>query len=788
LGGSGDQEAVAMAFEAISDEVDFWRRPPDATRMEFARTLGNIQSMEYSLYTTCLKAMLKERDQYVDGMRRRIQLNSPDTCHLFAAYLEKRRSLNQLGHECWPLLLSVLIKEQGPAYLPTMADSMPFDQWRDYIGALGRLIGPTRANLPNDGIGLTRERLSWWETVSRNMTAVQFILDKQTGRKMFRWIYFPSNPERLADVLNLFGRFQNLNKTQRHILLALKPCGSNLELVYDCYSAAEQATRFGKVLFDHMLKRLAGGWSDREVHAVLHLWLNDDTCAVEDRYALRLLHRLFFTTIPLLTTNVVESMIRRLQPEYDNLFRHARELEAIRLLLRCQDPLRANVMFQRLGVDDRPARHLSSEDIPDELIDAVETVGDGEFELAFPLTSVNTLQRMARGMPEDARLLLVRLKLRQNHGFCIHFSSTNNQLAQHNLWGVRNNTEPNGAICTTTPTLFTYYLSRKLSRLVQRHVGLETRNSLDSVYSAIQKLTTTFPDGCLVCPNAMDTKLWKPAACSRECSTRLRNAPLEVRLHNLLIDPLAADLLLTCVYAAAMDGTNLDLLPGCPVPRKRVRAVVDSMPRLSTLQTTDNLRNLIRGRDEYGKDREKLLSWLCLKFRGLVIDAPPRFRIPSMGHAKQFLLVNSHHEREQQFHQQPGSRAGSGAVFHGTQASRLFRILAEGLRTKSNTSYMINGAASGAGIYCGDNMATPIMYSGSTGQNWANSALRNMRILLGCEHAGYAQSQNNNVYRVRNEQELIVRYIFLLPQNFQAPPRRHVEPALNIAFANLRAS
>jgi len=158
-----------------------------------------------------------------------------------------------------------------------------------------------------------------------------------------------------------------------------------------------------------------------------------------------------------------------------------------------------------------------------------------------------------------------------------------------------------------------------------------------------------------------------------------------------------------------------------------------------------------------------------------------------MGHAKQFLLVNSHHEREHQFHRQPGSRAGSGAVFHGTQTSRLFRILTEGLKAFSNTAYMVNGAVNGAGIYCGDNMITPIMFSGSTGQSWINSTLKNLRILLGCELAGYDQLQNNNVHRIRNEQELIVRYIFLLPQNFQVPQRHHVVPALNIAFTNLRA-
>jgi hypothetical protein len=788
LGANGDQEAGKEALNVISDEINFWQHPLDVTRMEFARTLGKIQSMEYSLYTTCLTVMLKEYDLYIEEMRRIIQLDSPDTCRLFAVYLEKRRGLNQLQHECWLLLLSALIKEQGPAYLYTLANLMPFDQWRDYIGVLGRLVDPARASLPNDGNGLTRERLSWWETISKNMAAVQFILDRQVGLKMFRWIYFPSSPKRMEFVLNLLGRFGKLNQTQRHILLAMKPCGSNLELVYDCYRATEKATGFVTALFNHMVMRYTGGWSDREISAVLRIWLDDETCAGEDRNALRLFRRLLFSSIPVpLTTDLVESTIQHLQVEYDNLLGHARELEATRLRLRRQDPQRVNVMSQRLGVLDRTSRQPSREDIPDELVDVVETVGEDEFELTFPLTGINSLHRLARGIPEDARLLLVRLKLSQNHGFCIHFSSMDDRLARHGLWPVGDNAEPTGVICTATATLFTYYLGRRLHRLVQKHTGQETRNFLDSLYPAIQRLTTAFPDGCLVCPNSMATKLWKPAACSIKCSIRLRNAPLQVRLHNLLIDPLVADLLLTCVYAAATDGSNLDLLPGCPVTSEQLRTVLDSIPPLATLQTSSNLRNLINEQGQIGKDMEDVLSWLCLKFRGFVIDAPPRFRIPSMGHAKQFLLVNSSHEQEKQFHLHPGSRASSGAVFHGTQASRLFRILTEGLKVNSNTPFMINGAASGAGIYCGDSMATPIMFSGSTGYSWRNSTLKNMRILLGCELAGYAQLQSSNVHCIRNEQALMVRYIFLLPQNFQSPPRRHVEPALNIAFANLRA-
>jgi hypothetical protein len=336
-----------------------------------------------------------------------------------------------------------------------------------------------------------------------------------------------------------------------------------------------------------------------------------------------------------------------------------------------------------------------------------------------------------------------------------------------------------------TPNLFTYYLSRKILQLggaLPHH-----RRSLRTVYSIVQDLVTKPPDSCVVCAYPMGTKLWKPIACSQNCSLRMRNAPLEVRLHNLLVDPASIDLLLTSIYAAASLPTHLDLIPGCPVRRNRVRAVIDSIPPLETLQQASDLRKSIRGNDRNGKDRERLLSWLCLEFKGFLISATEGFRIPSMPQTQQFLLVNSHHERERQYNAQVGSSSTSGILFHGTQASRLFSILVTGLQDKSGTPYMQNGAAYGNGIYCGHEQNICLHYAGTTGQSWRNSSLGNMRVMLGCELADYVLPSHGSVHVVTDQNKLLVRYVFLLPQNYQCPPRNHVEPAMRTAFMTLQS-
>ncbi|KAJ4188738.1 hypothetical protein NW755_006227 [Fusarium falciforme] len=160
-----------------------------------------------------------------------------------------------------------------------------------------------------------------------------------------------------------------------------------------------------------------------------------------------------------------------------------------------------------------------------------------------------------------------------------------------------------------------------------------------------------------------------------------------------------------------------------------------------------------------------------------------------MPQTQQFLLMNSHHEREKAFETHLGATAsaGSGPVFHGTSISRLYLILSAGLKNVSNTPLMRHGAASGPGIYCGDEQATSLGYSQAIGNSWSNSAIdQQMRVMLGCELAKYPTA-NTPTHVVQDETRVLVRYVFLLPANYHTPPRRHVVPAMSTAFAMLRS-
>ncbi|KAE8452970.1 hypothetical protein EG329_012157 [Mollisiaceae sp. DMI_Dod_QoI] len=783
LGGNGTAESGSVTLANVHEEMEFWKRPPDILRKDFAKKLGEIQGLDYALYTSCLHIMLNENDLYLKEMKGIIVPEDEEAGLKFAAYLAYRRSLHQLQNECWLHLMASLLRSQRPSFLPRMADSITFVEWDQLVGDLERLLAPIRDQLPDSGPGLTRERMVWWKTLSENMSAVRFLLEMHGQQRSLRWLYFPVSSDHVMPLLQVAAQGTAMSPLNRQIISYLRRNGSNAIEVCNCIRLMADTSVLGKAVCERLLSREeTSRWAEPELHMVFVAWSRHESLTPSDRSALESIRLLL--RLPLaaqLRTGNVRSTNERLQSEYDILFREARKLESLRLRLQNQNPQRVSAILSQIGVENITSGRVVDDKIPDELVDAIDEIDDDEYELSFALTSLSNLQRQARGIHKDARLLLVRICLQGTPQFCIHFSPNDEGQDQHRYWRPIDSQEPATTSCTTKPNLFTYYLGRNLHYLLRN--GQPT---LQWIYGSIQNLITSHPATCLVCSSTIGTKLWKPAACSVNCSRRLRQAPLEVRLHNLLVDPAAIDLLLTCVYAAAADPSNLDLLPNCPVSKDRIAAIMDTLPALASFQTSNNLKATIQGSDGLGKEREDLLSWLCLQFRGFILSAQSSFRVPSMPNTQQFLMLNSNHEREALFNAQaPG---GSGrVVFHGTQVSRLFLILTEGLKVMSNTPFMLTGAARGAGIYCGDDQGASLHYSGSTGQSWRNSTLGNMRVMLGCELASAGPSALGNYHVVADENSLLVRYVFLLPATYQAPPRHHVEPAMNITYANLRS-
>ncbi|KAF2814834.1 uncharacterized protein BDZ99DRAFT_458809 [Mytilinidion resinicola] len=252
---------------------------------------------------------------------------------------------------------------------------------------------------------------------------------------------------------------------------------------------------------------------------------------------------------------------------------------------------------------------------------------------------------------------------------------------------------------------------------------------------------------------------WVSATCSTACIFILRRSNLEWKFNVLRHDPTVIDLLLVSIHAAISTG-RMDLLPDCPINNiTTLTKALNDMPALSTFQTAPDLPLALHGLTLPCKT---LLSWLCTMQHGLASLSPDSpLHIPSMAGAHQFTmatptakraLFNAHVKRD------PLTRV----VFHGTAMCRLYSIVATGLKVCSGTPLEANGAALGRGIYTAQEPSASLGYCVQS-SGWPNSAFKNMRVLLGCEIAGFGNKHGLGTYVVPDEAMLVVRYVFLMP-------------------------
>jgi hypothetical protein len=164
----------------------------------------------------------------------------------------------------------------------------------------------------------------------------------------------------------------------------------------------------------------------------------------------------------------------------------------------------------------------------------------------------------------------------------------------------------------------------------------------------------------------------------------------------------------------------------------------------------------------------------------------------------------------------PGGVRETRILFHGTNPDRLWPILCQGLRNLSNTPLQCHGAVSGQGVYLADEPSTSFRYCSDTfspslpnknkeNHNWKNSEIfgslstgaggkgkenvgKEYKILLGVEHAGKRVTSGEDVFHVvREEASLVVRYLFLIPDDAgKVPVGRHLVPAMGSVCKGIR--
>jgi hypothetical protein len=467
----------------------------------------------------------------------------------------------------------------------------------------------------------------------------------------------------------------------------------------------------------------------------------------------------------------------------------AARLESLQKALKSKDLKGTTALLQELGIPNDSLLDDEIMNLPADIINAVEKVGDSEVEISFPMASFTELQRKGMGIPNGANTLLLRLLIHdQDHppSFCLHFDNDGHLDTHEHI--SRNYPENSGSSrykvsCTIGQTAFTWQLHQLiLTRLLIGNVGIANLHKL------VKERLRDMSHKCISCGDphsAGKVQLRRATPCNLLACARLwYSLPLDVRVPEIRTDIYAVDLMLTSVYAAAMSG-RCELLPRCPIYNiETVKAVLNSLPSLTLISHAVNLSAVLKS---YHNDAEKLISWACIQHRGYITTATGLCKIPTLPTGThQFILANASPRLESAYISKfPKPSAKTSVLFHGTTFDRLPAILAQGLRVCSGTSLQRTGAAYGQGIYLAEEPSLSLTYAPAT-TSWRNSGLPNMRLLLGCEVVGGEKGVKKGIHVITDEASVMVRYIFLLTNNATCPIANHIVPAMGSSMRALR--
>lgn len=807
LAGRGEiDNETRNTFDALAQ---FWQQRHDPICRDVALAIAQRSTISSELRIRCLAQLKEMQRDFVSTLDKMLKKDTDMACVNFASFLASHtwESSNTEAPECWRGILLSMIRQRNDTLLDSSLKFLNVKSWFQFLADVKHVFGDSIIHDPPDILNPALHR--WSKRLTRRYTPTLAELEDALGSlSQLDWIVTAyTNQEPIIALLNVFQNPDTATPA-RTTLLALSKIGSSSDHICEAISRLPDMTADGIEAYlltlevCHTSSRSEDQDQDQNqdrdhnhiAQAVLTVWLGSPSLSDIDRSALQSLASMLGLQAHL-SGNELRSSLRDISKfidrQYEGLLDEASRLESIRLGLKAHDPARTSALLKRLGIEDLGRLEDSNAGIPKDLVDVIEGVGDGEYEMVFLLSHLKPLNMIAHGL-SDARMLVVRLK--SGYGgslerFCMHifpeqgYAGPDTVNGEHTYHKVsRSGERPDTQVCYGRANRVTYQLSRILYEIL-----LSSPISLELIYRSLRNALDNLAQICVVCGSVSGRRLWRSTTCRRECSSLLQRSDLEVRLVDLRLDPPVVDLLLSSVHAAAVDSsTSLStLLPGCPVTNAiTLRQVIHSVPDARALQNAPDLSMLIRG---LAPEVEALLSWVCTSYRGFVATATEALKIPSMPGVHQFVVASSAPALETAFARQVIRQRSSRVVFHGTSLDRVYAILRQGLKVLSGGPLQRHGSAMGSGIYMSEEPAIALDYSGGTSSGgWRPaSSFQNIRVLLACELAG-STATRNGIHVVSDSSTVMVRYVFLFPDNATAPIAAHVVPALTSAFAMLR--
>lgn len=787
--------------------VDLWQQTKDVDLRAAALAIAERSNIPIAIRRQCLGQLCNMREDFVREVVMVVRKETDRSCVNFINILTSR-TITDSARSCWRELLMWMIENRKLTLLDHTLSQFNVESWLGLIETVRKLFGDSLYSSADAPPILMPSLHAWTTRLSETYFGVLTTLEERIGSgSTMKWIL--TGWEESDTILPVLNILKEPNQDQNSPLVQSILAGFNLDgsNATEVFTALGLITRTSQSSMDACIRvlELQRKSGTELAEGLLAAWLQASDVSAMDKRALR-------AVAPILGLRARTSVTARevqlklqatsdyLNGQYSAIIEEAQRLDNIRRALKNSDARKTSDFLSRIGIEDPSVLEDATAFTPASLVDVVEKIGDGEFEMAFPLTHLKPLQRVALGIG-SARTLLVRLYWSDENSspeFCIHLHPEAPG-SQHAGLGIRLTSPRNGGhyswrmtssvsapdieFCGGRTSRAVYQLGRDL----WRHL-LPGSHSLEEIHKLLAGKLETLALRCIVCGASLGTQLLRSTTCQRACSLLLRKSSLEVRLSDLRHDPAVIDLLLATVHAVASTSAaslSGNLLTGFPLTTSATIPAVNNFPALSTLQASPDITSAVRS---LGRNAELLLSWMCTSHRGFIASATGVLRIPSMPGVYQFVLASASPEKEKAFAAHIKAPSSSAVVFHGTSLDRLYAIIRDGLRVMSSGRLQKHGAALGRGIYVADEPVTSWSYATppAPGSGWGSSSLKNTRILLGCEYASPGVQASHGVHVVTDDTKLMVRYIFMCPPTTALPIAAHVAPAMMIGYNSLR--
>lgn len=785
-------------FQVAETLIDLWSRPSflaSRTRCRLSLLIASGVAVDTAFRSRCIAQLSILADDFIDNLLSIFEICEAQPIKGIADLTKLLASgLSENIVQCWRVALVRLIEQQGQNLLHNLLDTLSTDSWVEMLRGL-RTVFQDEPEFEGAGShAILRPSLRvWGEFLDQHVQTIQRVESAIAKSPAMYCILTGAEGPVCSTVLKILEALAapfigplSTAAFEHEMLAHLAADGSNAEIIlkaicclrntsFEGYNACERIAKCEKDLLPPTADVILAGF------------LHSEDMMDGDKADLKVLAEVLGIQISashLPSDGSIELTDDFLIEEVNELFEEAKRLESLVLAFKNLDSDGMHKLLLDLGIEDTSPLDDMFVELPSEIADVVERLSDSIVEIQLPLTQLTAFTRRAMGAP-NAQNLILRLQMEETGlGFCIHFDDALRAApagAMHLPFYTSSDLcSLEVSICDTRATPALIHLSRTLHRRLRSHPA--------SLAEIQQLMTTTISNlcgTCIICGATHIARLCRSSPCALpECRLAFSNTLLEVCLADIRQDPAAADLLITGVYAASSAG-KFDMLPGHPIQASSVvQQELNALPPIARLTTAEHLDNEI---NQLQDGTRALLVWIMTAFRGYLVSATGSLKIPSLPGVHQFFLANTNPEKEREFTDRINAGMSRRVLFHGTTLDRLYAILCQGLKVMSGTALQRNGASFGNGIYMGEEPSTAWPYTQTFAKGWKNSQFSSFKVLLGCEHVGTTTASSRGIYVIKDPAALMVRYIFLMPPHQTVPVARHLVPAMESVFANLRA-